>query len=290
MNTIRFQVDGVEIEAEQGCTVLQACLAAEVYIPHLCSHPCLPAQSTCKLCVVEVEGEEVPLTACSTPAEEGMKVVTKGERLDRIRRVAIELMLAGHPHDCMGCRSYTNCEFQALIQYLGVTHARMHTIHRITNRINTVNPLIDRELERCVQCGRCVRVCSEVRGVGVLKYRKKDGECYIGTENDKPLAETDCRFCSACVEICPTGALQDRAGHLPGGSAPWRAADPVQGGVSRPHRHPPLCAAGVGGQVLPGRWGDPGKGPLPPCAGLCVQSPLRGQLQAPGPGRGGLHP
>lgn len=212
MNTIRFQVDGVWIEAEQGSTVLQACLAAEIYIPHLCSHPCLPVQSTCKLCVVEIEGEEAPVTACSTTAMEGMKVITRGERLDRIRRVAIELMLAGHPHDCMGCRSYTNCEFQALIQYLGVTHARMHTIHRITNRINTVNPLIDRELERCVQCGRCVRVCSEVRGVGVLQYRKKNGECYIGTEDDRPLTEADCRFCSACVEICPTGALQDRRG------------------------------------------------------------------------------
>lgn len=212
MDTIRLFIDGAEVEAKAGQSLLEASLAAGIYIPHLCSHPCLPVQSTCKLCVVEIEGKDSPKTACSTPAEAGMRVRTKGEQLGRIRRMAIELMLAGHPKDCMGCRSYTNCELQSLIQYLGVTHGRMHTIQRRTNRINIENPLIDRELERCVQCGRCVRVCEAVRGVGVLKYRKLDGECYIGTEGDRPLAETDCRFCSACVEICPTGALQDRKG------------------------------------------------------------------------------
>ena len=213
MCAIQLHIDGVAVEAEQGQSILEASLAAGIYIPHLCSHPCLPVQSTCKLCVVEVAGREGPFTACNTPVEQDMEVTTKGERLDRIRRIAIELMLAGHPKDCMGCRSYTNCELQSLIQYLGVTHGRMHTIHRYTNRINIENPLIDRELERCVQCGRCVRVCEQVRGVGVLKYRKApEGECYIGTLDDKPLIETDCRFCSACVEICPTGALQDRTG------------------------------------------------------------------------------
>ena len=213
MGMMKITVNGRPAEAAAGASVLQACLDAGIYLPHLCSHPCLPVHSTCKLCVVTVNGGAEPVCACSTPVEDGMSVETEGPQLDRIRRMALELMLAGHPHDCMGCRSYTNCELQSLLQYLGVTHARLRTVRRTTNRINTVNPLIDREMERCVQCGRCVRVCREVRGVGVLKYRKGEtGECYIGTEGDRPLPETDCRFCSACVEICPTGALQDRRG------------------------------------------------------------------------------
>lgn len=213
MNPVKFTIDNVAVEAQRGQTILTAALAAGIYIPHLCSHPCLPVQSSCELCVVDVEGEEDPLSACSTEVVEGMCVHVNSERLQRIRRTAVELMLAGHPKDCMGCRSYTNCELQSLLQYLGVTHARMHTIHRTTNRINVVNPIIDRELERCVQCGRCVRVCESVRGVGILQFRKnQDGEYYIGTKDDKPLAEADCRFCSACVEICPTGALQDMVG------------------------------------------------------------------------------
>lgn len=213
MGMMKITVNGRPAEAAAGASILQACLDAGIYLPHLCSHPCLPVHSTCKLCVVTVNGGAEPVCACSTPVEDGMSVETEGPQLDRIRRMALELMLAGHPHDCMGCRSYTNCELQSLLQYLGVTHARLRTVRRTTNRINTVNPLIDREMERCVQCGRCVRVCREVRGVGVLKYRKGEtGECYIGTEGDRPLPETDCRFCSACVEICPTGALQDRRG------------------------------------------------------------------------------
>ena len=88
----------------------------------------------------------------------------------------------------------------------------MRHVTKKTTKINTVNPLIDREMERCIQCGRCVRVCADVRGVKVLDYQKKDGETYIGTLNDLPLDASGCRFCGACVEVCPTGALQDREG------------------------------------------------------------------------------
>ncbi len=212
MDRIKLKIEGIDVETTEGKTVLEAALEAGIYIPHLCSHPCLPVQSSCKLCVVKTGAEDDPVCACNTPAKDGMAVTVNDEELNHIRRLAVELMLAGHPKDCMGCRSYTNCELQSLLQYLGVTHARMHTVHRYTNRINIENPIIDRELERCVQCGRCVRVCEKVRGVGILKYRNKDGEVYIGTENDLPLTEADCRFCSACVEICPTGALQDKRG------------------------------------------------------------------------------
>lgn len=212
MGKVTLWIDNVQIEAEEGTSVLHAALDAGIYIPHICSHPDLEPQGGCKLCVVEIDGEE-PVTSCTTTVAEGMHVKTKTEQLDRLRRASMNFMFAGHPADCTGCRSFGDCELQALFQYLNASvNPQMRHVNKKTIKINTVNPLIDREMERCIQCGRCVRVCQEVRGVKVLDYQKKDGETYIGTELDLPLDASGCRFCGACVEVCPTGALQDREG------------------------------------------------------------------------------
>lgn len=212
MQNINLTIDGMKIEAKEGQTVLQAALNADIYIPHICSHPDLTPQGGCKLCVVEIEGIEGPVTSCKTEVKEGMVVKTKTEKLNHIRRVSLELMLACHPSDCTSCPTYLNCELQAVTQYLGAAHSRLRRIEKKNTRINTVNPLIVREMERCIQCGRCVRACSDIRGVGILNYNKKDNEIYIGTETDLPLKDSNCRFCGACVEICPTGALRDVEG------------------------------------------------------------------------------
>lgn len=213
MAKLSFSINGVSVEASEGQSILHAALDAGIYIPHLCSHPDLEAQGGCKLCIVEVDGGTAqPVTACTAIVREGMQVNTKSPNLDKLRRTALEFVLAGHPHDCTGCRSYGSCELQALMQYLSATHSRMKSVHKNNTRINSVNPLIDREMERCIQCGRCVRACADMRGVGIFDYNQRDGEIYIGTENDLPLSDAGCRFCGACIEVCPTGALQDRDG------------------------------------------------------------------------------
>lgn len=213
MGKIKLMIDGIQVECEEGTSVLNAALDAGIYVPHLCSHPDLTPQGGCKLCVVEIDGEEAPVTSCTTTAMDGMVVKTKSEVLDRLRRASMNFMFAGHPGDCGGCRSFGNCELQALFQYLNASvNAGMRHVTKKSIKVNTVNPLIDREMERCIQCGRCVRVCNDIRGVKVLDYRHMDGESYIGTENDLPLDASGCRFCGACVEVCPTGALQDREG------------------------------------------------------------------------------
>ncbi len=209
---VKLYIDGREIEAVEGQSVLNAALAADIYIPHLCSHPDLPVQSNCKLCVVTIEGEPGVHCSCEVTVKEGMRVNTKGEDLMHRRRVAMELMLAGHPHDCTGCKRFGKCELQTLMQYLSVGHYRMHHIIKNCNNINTNNPIINREMERCIQCGRCVRACRDLRKANVLQYNMKNGEVYIGTEGDKPLLDANCRFCSACVAVCPTGALTDAEG------------------------------------------------------------------------------
>lgn len=214
MGKVKLWVDGTQIEAEEGQSLLNAALAAGIYIPHICSHPDLEPQGGCKLCVVEIEGQDGPTTSCTTTVREGMRVRTKGEPLDSIRRTSMQVMMASHPQ-CTGCRSFGNCEFQALQQYLSsVNNPSMREFHKETVNLNTNNPLIDRDMIRCIQCGRCVRVCNDVRGVNVLRYNRVDatGETYVGTLNDFSLPESDCRFCGACVEVCPTGALQDKEG------------------------------------------------------------------------------
>jgi len=212
MKTVSLQIDGYRIEAEEGQSVLQAALDAGIYIPHLCYHPDLTPLGNCKLCCVEVEGKSSVTQACETIVEEGLVVRTQTETVKKMRNTALELMLASHPSDCTSCDKYLNCELQALMQYMGVAHSRLREIEKENIGITKSDNFIKREMQRCIGCGRCVRACEEYRGVKALSVNKKNGETYIGTVGDQPLTESNCRFCGACVEVCPTGAIQDQKG------------------------------------------------------------------------------
>jgi len=209
LETIRLNIDGRNIETQKGKSILEASLDAGIYIPHLCHHPDLTPIGACRLCIVEVAGVEGLPTSCTTPASNGLMVKTRTEEIDRMRRLAMELMLAGHPPDCDTCVKYLNCELQSLKQYLISDEL---SVRRRSKRfpVNTGNPLFVHDPNKCVLCGRCVRACHELSGVGVLYYKKKDKETYIGTASDLPLADSGCRFCGSCAEVCPTGAIQDR--------------------------------------------------------------------------------
>jgi NADH dehydrogenase/NADH:ubiquinone oxidoreductase subunit G len=140
---------------------LQAALDAGIYIPHLCYHPDLNPLGNCKLCTVEIEGKEGVVQSCETIVEEGMVVQTKTKKAEKLRMIALELMLASHPKDCTSCDKYLNCELQAMMQYMGVAHSRLREIEKENTRIQKSDNLIKKEMQRCIQCGRCIRVCDE---------------------------------------------------------------------------------------------------------------------------------
>ena len=209
MRKIRLNIDGKNIEIQEGRSVLEASLDSGIYIPHLCHHADLLPIGACRLCVVEIEGTEGLQTSCTTPAVEGMIVKTKTERIDNSRRLAMELLLAGHPPDCETCVKYLNCELQSLKQYIVGDHLRVRARSKLFH-VNMDNPIFLHDPNKCVLCGRCVRACHELRGVGVLFYKKREKETYIGTASDLPLVDSGCRFCGACAEVCPTGAIMDK--------------------------------------------------------------------------------
>ena len=204
-----FELDGRVVGFTEGQSILEASLNAGIYIPHLCRHPDLPVSGACGMCVVEKDG--VTVRACSTPAEAGSHVVSVSPALVEIRTVAMQLMLASHIDDCNSCPKYLKCEFQSLIQQQGATTGSFKRSFKGIAQ-NTENPLFIRDMERCIACGRCVRACNDIRHIGALTYASDEkGRKYVVTKAEN-LRESDCRFCGACVEVCPTGALRDKDG------------------------------------------------------------------------------
>ncbi len=209
METIKLNIDGRDIETQSGKSVLEASLEAGIYIPYLCYHPDLGTTGDCGLCVVEVEGNDDLIISCTTPAAEGMAVRTKSPRIAEARRQAMEKILIGHPADCGTCVKYLNCELQSLKQYISEEEYKPQGPARLF-AVDNSNPLFTIDPNKCVMCTRCIRACKDLRGVGILVEKTKGEEKYIGTENGLPLVESGCRFCGACAEVCPSGAIMDK--------------------------------------------------------------------------------
>jgi len=182
-------IDGIRLEVPEGKNVLECALDAGIYIPHLCHHKDLLPLGSCRMCIVEVEGEDKPVPSCKLEAKDGLVISTQTEEVKRLRMLALELLLAGHPEDCSTCPKYGNCELQMLIQYIGPKTGRLKMRSK-GFAADDSNPLILHDMNRCVLCGRCVRACGDLRGVNVLQYQKReDLEVYTGTLHQKLLKD-----------------------------------------------------------------------------------------------------
>lgn len=206
---IELTINGKRIEAKEGSTILQAALNNGIYIPNLCYDKRLEPYGGCRLCLVEVEGQRKLLAACSTPVENGMIVQTETPKLHKARRTVLELLLIHHPLDCPICDKAGECQLQDLAFKYGPSHSRfVGKRHHEPESISA--PLVERNPNRCILCGKCVRLCYDHQGVGAINIIGRGFKSKISPAFEETL---DCEFCGQCIDVCPVGAL---------GSKPYR--------------------------------------------------------------------
>jgi len=214
MKQVSLTIDGKHLVVDEGTTVLEAARSHDIYIPTLCYHPDLEPYGGCRMCIVEIEGVRGLPTSCTTQAADGMVVRTDTERVNSVRRMVCEMLIADHPADCLTCSSNQRCELQKVAAYLGVSRQRLKKGDR-EPVVDDSNPFFTRDLSKCILCGLCTRTCQELRQVGAIEIAGRGYESRIAPFGDAPIAQSTCESCGACVDVCPVGALSAKAETLP---------------------------------------------------------------------------
>jgi iron-only hydrogenase group A len=207
---IQFEADGKMIEAEDGETILAALRRKGVHVPTLCHMEGLTPTGACRLCIVEVEGAPGLVPSCSFPATAGMKVKTRTPRVLEARKTIVELLLANHPDDCLYCARSGKCDLQTLARDLGVRH-RTYRGAKNDHPLDISSPSITRDPDKCVLCGRCVRMCEEVQGVAAIDFIGRGAKTTVATAFARGLNVSSCVNCGQCILVCPTGALTEHS-------------------------------------------------------------------------------
>jgi formate dehydrogenase alpha subunit len=208
-NNIKVIIDGRTVFCSRKDTILDAAKKAKVRIPTLCHDDRLEPYGGCRLCVVKVKDIPRPLAACSTRVREGMVVFTETEEVIRIRKSVLNLLLSNHPNDCMTCEATGNCTLQSLSYEYGVDGKRYEG-ETWDLPVRDDNPFIIFEPNKCILCGRCVRICNDVVMAGTIELTGRGFNSLPDTAYGKPRSLENCEFCGQCVSTCPTGALIDK--------------------------------------------------------------------------------
>lgn len=200
-DTVRLKINGIDVEASRGTTILQAAKKIGINIPALCYHPKISVSGACRICLVEIGG--VAVTSCNTLVEDSMEVITDSPYIENLRKDIIDLILSDHPYDCMVCQKTGECELQELAYKYEIREPIFSGERRIYTQKDG-NPFIERDMEKCILCGRCVKICDEVQGVSAIDFAYKGFFTKICPPFERDL---NCEFCGQCVMVCPTGAL-----------------------------------------------------------------------------------
>lgn len=211
---LKLIINGRQVTATSGMTVLQAAQEAGIYIPTLCADPDLEPHGGCRLCIVEIKGMRGMPTACTTTINDGMVINTETDAVNKARRSVIDLLIADHPMDCLTCVKNQRCELQEVAAYLGITER--HLPRTTTERpVDDSNPFFTLDRNYCILCQRCTRTCDEITGVNAIEIINRGYDSKVSTFGDKPLMESICKSCGECVVRCPVAALVPKNNIIP---------------------------------------------------------------------------
>ncbi|GFP41824.1 bidirectional [NiFe] hydrogenase diaphorase subunit [Candidatus Hakubella thermalkaliphila] len=239
MEELRLTVNGIEVQGKKGDTVLQVCQRNDIYIPILCHMEGLSDQGTCRMCIVEIEGERGLKTACTTLAREGMVVWTDTERLNQLRRSTLERLFSERNHFCMFCELSGDCELQSLAYRAGIDHFGYPFLYPPL-ALDSSHPYLLLDHNRCVLCRRCIRACADLVGNRTLGVKGRGFSAMVSVDMDQALSQSTCISCGTCVQVCPTGALFDRINAYGGKTKECRRVSTVCGS----------CALGCGVELF----------------------------------------
>ncbi|MEZ5083115.1 MAG: NADH-dependent [FeFe] hydrogenase, group A6 [Bacteroidales bacterium] len=209
---MNIEVNNKLLDAKKDETILDVLIRNGIKVPTLCHMKNYFPSGACRMCVVEHENTGKLVTSCSYPVEEGMKIKTHTTRVVEARKMIVELLLSNHPDDCLYCVRNGNCTLQDMAVEHLVTERRISGIKNNFHK-DLSSPSISRDPDKCILCGRCVRVCEEVMGVSAIDYINRGSKTVIGTSFNKGLNTSSCVNCGQCIMVCPTGALSEK-GHI----------------------------------------------------------------------------
>jgi predicted molibdopterin-dependent oxidoreductase YjgC len=219
---ITLKVDGIEVTVPEGTTILNAARKVGARIPTLCYHPALEPIGSCRVCVVEIEGVDRPATACNTSALDGMEVTTRSKRLFNLRREVIKMILANHPLNCAACPLSGSCELRTLayeydLSGFDTAEYRVETEDYPWEPFST--PVLDYHPSRCILCGRCVKACAEIRGLGAITMTAEGARSVVRPVMTDPAILLRCNSCGECLRVCPVNAIEAHSGGIK--NKPW---------------------------------------------------------------------
>ncbi|XFA98527.1 NADH-dependent [FeFe] hydrogenase, group A6 [Candidatus Izemoplasma sp. B36] len=206
---VNFKINNIDVSVEENTTILQAARKYHIDIPTLCNYPDLEIKSDCRVCVVEIEGQKRLFTSCSTVAREGMVINTNSPKVLNARKTIIELILANHDANCTACPKNLNCELQTLANKLGIDKNRFPTVLEV-KPIDDKNPVLVRNINRCIKCGRCIDVCKNIQAMSVLDIMGRSKDIEITPAYGKYLTDEFCTYCGQCSSVCPVGAIIEK--------------------------------------------------------------------------------
>ena len=206
---INLIIDKTPIQVPEGTTILEAAKKIGIKIPSLCYHPYLSKEGRCRICIVEVKGLRDLVASCAYPVSEGMEVTTNNTEIRQYRRDIVELILDNHPDECHTCERDSNCELQRLAYAMGVRHKHFKGEKKHYEQDFSSKGVI-RDPDKCILCGRCVRMCSEIQGVNCLDYAHRGFKSVVVPAYENGFIDSVCTSCGQCINVCPTAAFLEK--------------------------------------------------------------------------------